>query len=62
MHNSCYEQWECPDYFEAALRKRSQLWDERPAHLKLTADEINALSPDKRAQFWSAVNGWFAKT
>jgi hypothetical protein len=61
MHRSCYEQWEHHDYFEAVVRKRSQLWDDRPANLKLTADEINALEPEKRVQFWGAVDAWSAK-
>jgi hypothetical protein len=61
MHNSCYEQWEHHDYFGTVLRKRTKLWDDRPAHLKLTAEEIEALSAEKRVQFWSAVDAWSAK-
>ena len=57
MHSGCYEQWEHHDYFEAVLRKHSQLWDDRPANLKLTAEEINALSPESRARSARAVEG-----
>jgi hypothetical protein len=61
MHNRCYERWGHHDFFETVLRKRSQIWDDRPKHLKLTADEIDALSAEDRAQFWGAVDAWSAK-
>jgi hypothetical protein len=62
MHELCYEHWQHRDYFESVLRKRSELWDSRPTHLKLKADEINALSKEARAQFWTEVDAWSAKT
>jgi hypothetical protein len=62
MHELCYEQWEHHDYFESVLRKHSELWDSRPARLKLKANEIAALSKENRARFWTEVDVWSAKT
>ena len=62
MHESCYEQGQHREYFETVLRKRNELWDSRPAHLKLKADEISALSKEARDRFWAEVDAWSAKT
>jgi hypothetical protein len=62
MHEACYEHWQHRDHFESVLRKRNELWESRPAHLKLTADEISALSKNDRERFWTEVDAWSAKT
>jgi hypothetical protein len=58
MHSACYEHWEHRRYFESVVRKRNELWDGRPCHLKLTADEIKSLSKEDRARFWNEVDAW----
>jgi hypothetical protein len=58
MHRVCYEQWSCHEYFESILRRYRELWDTRPAVLRLTKEEVDALTREGRARFFAELERW----
>jgi hypothetical protein len=58
MHRVCYQQWECHEYFETILRKYRDLWNARPAALRLTRQQIDALTREGRARFFAELEQW----
>jgi len=58
IHRVCYQQWECHEYFETILQKYRGLWDARPAALRLTRQQIDALTREGRDQFFAELEEW----
>lgn len=58
MHRVCYQSWPAHEYFEALLQKYRDLWNARPAQIRLTTEQINGLTREERAQFFAESEQW----